>query len=963
MRSRSPHVAPLLILTAAMGGCVVPSSGPITLWAVGPSHRLYRSSPEQAETDHFSRLRNQIEFAAAANETAQFQLALRGTGGCAVSCDALKGPDRTLPGGTARFWLEQDIPAPPAAGWYVRRHGSAGPDMIPDLLVPLHGAALGGRLPRDGGETQRLWVEYVVPSDAPPGQYLGSIELRRGESVAGRVGVVLTVWPFALPDAPPLDVIAGMDAPSFAGDADREAGQAALGGRLGAASFDAAAASVHRAEQLLREHGLTPCLTRTAPELRFSAEGRVELDWAHYDRLAGPMVAQPSDTETATTTEEKPRRGSRWWPLPVWREYPSAQTLGGGPERYDAVLRQYLEQCRRHVAERTTARLFVDLTAPLPARLTAGDYETLRRLGALARAAAPDAAFVVNTPPVSLAPLGWRDFSFSDLSGVAGIWATPGSYADAAAMQRARGAGAATWLVPDRPPFGGSIAPGADALDARCVAWHAFLQGSDLWLPRVTGAEQNHPLSSSGAASEALPLLYRTGRGAQTEWLPSLRLKLLHRGIQDAAYLRALDQMHRGGAARLVAQSLVQSSGAGTYVDCFADADPAGLAIDPDWWELGRRLLAEEWMDAGAGMQAAEDRRTEPRLGWSRFLSAARPLRVAVDSARWVDEITPGGPELRLTMQVTLDNRRTSQVSGRLSFGTLPEGWTPIEDDIPVGPLSEWSRGRFRLVLRAAALPLSADGHVVVPIRLALEGGETIERQALVSTMAASPAPRTITIDGRLDDWAIAPGSAAANFLRVGGDRSGDAPPAAFAARATTLAYACRDGQSACFAIRAANDDSGRREDSRGNRPAYDDLVPMGQDLVELLIDPGNGAAESGDLYHLVLSRGGGMWAEQGISAPQPIGRRRPWGLDVEYATRRDGTGWTVEVRIPLSSLSSSTSPPGRVWGVNFSRFAAGSAEYSSWSGAARYCYNPWSLGNMAWQEPSRPGAGVRAPN
>jgi hypothetical protein len=162
-----------------------------------------------------------------------------------------------------------------------------------------------------------------------------------------------------------------------------------------------------------------------------------------------------------------------------------------------------------------------------------------------------------------------------------------------------------------------------------------------------------------------------------------------------------------------------------------------------------------------------------------------------------------------------------------------------------------------------------------------------------------------------------------------------------------TVAYTAEDADNLYIAIRCPDrlpPDPNSRQD---NRITYDDLIPTGDDLVEILIDPTGSGVDSFDLYHLVFKRHGAIWTERGIELPRKIGLRRPWGLDIEYATRRDTGGWTVEVRIPLSSFDAAAirNP---VWGINFCRFSVADGTYSNWSGAARYCHNPRSLGNMA---------------
>ncbi|MCG8468576.1 MAG: carbohydrate binding family 9 domain-containing protein [Gemmatimonadetes bacterium] len=59
------------------------------------------------------------------------------------------------------------------------------------------------------------------------------------------------------------------------------------------------------------------------------------------------------------------------------------------------------------------------------------------------------------------------------------------------------------------------------------------------------------------------------------------------------------------------------------------------------------------------------------------------------------------------------------------------------------------------------------------------------------------------------------------------------------------------------------------------------------------------------------------------------------WDAVWESATRRDDTGWTAELRIPLSQLRFAKPPEdgsGAIWGVNFQRHLAREGERSVWS-------------------------------
>lgn len=962
-----------LLVASAVAGCTAPLGGLISTWATGPSELLGADAAAPRDSDVYSATANQIDLYAAANEVTAFQFVVANGGGAAIAFEPLRGPDAVLP--VARFaaWMQRDVRVGPMPGWHLRRHGIGGFRRVPDVLVPLDAA--NGTAPLPAGESvQRLWIEYDVPIDAPPGQYLGAIRLMQGERIAARTAVVLTVWPFALPRRRAVEIIAGFDAISAITNspAGREEAAAALQGKLGPERFAASAGAAQAALAMLSAHGLSAYPTHIHPSLRFGEDGRIELDWSAYDALVSPLLGGVAPTasmpaadaasassatqpEAADYTTAGTSRGAglppRWWPLPVSRDMPAPGMVGGGAERYERVLRDWIAACRAHLdGSGWPIRTFVDLTAASGDGRSARDYSELQRVGEISAAAAPDALFVVNTPPASLAPYGWFGHPFRDLSGMAGIRAPAAPFADFDAF-RAGGAGGTAWFQPRQPPFGGSMQPGAAAADACAIAWHAWLNGCAAWLSR--GGAIGAPAGSSSLQPDiaADALLYRVGAGNASRLCPSLRLKQLQRGLQDAAYLELLAANHRGGAARLIAGSLLRGSGAQVYCDNFADAADDAIVLDPAMWELARRIMADEICDALGGLTADPGGGGAAQARWARLLAATRRTLVSVDGARCArSEDRSAEGSFGVSVAVTIANHRTTELRGTMSVAAVPNGWHAVTGSTAIGPLSAGGRMRCELSLTAPAWPVTADGHVLLPIRLDGRGAEPMEAPAVISMLTARRSERAIQIDGRIGEWSLSPGCTAANFIRVGGSMGSDGARAPQPARSPTVAFACLDGESLCFALRATGGIAAA-DVPRSNRPVYDELIPIGQELMEILIDPTHAAGDSAGLYHLVFARSGAMWTEQGVSVQPPIGRRKAWGLDIEYATRADGEGWTVEARIPMGAFGEARAADD-VWGVNFTRFAAGEAEYASWSGAARYCYNPASLGNMALERP-----------
>ena len=132
---------------------------------------------------------------AARNEFEAFQIAVVGPAtGVSATASALSGPAE-LAG--PRLYREAIIRLANASG----PDGSTGD--FPDALIPDVDDVVGERrnaFPFDvpAGQTRVIWAEVLVPSDAAPGTYRGSVLVRANEGDA-TVPVSLTVHDFALP--------------------------------------------------------------------------------------------------------------------------------------------------------------------------------------------------------------------------------------------------------------------------------------------------------------------------------------------------------------------------------------------------------------------------------------------------------------------------------------------------------------------------------------------------------------------------------------------------------------------------------------------------------------------------------------------------------------------------------------------------------------------------------------------
>jgi hypothetical protein len=258
-----------------------PAAGP-EVWAL--------SSLETVRPRHTPRGTATARLQAARGEWENFQLVVRP--GTAASIDVQVGP-LVGPGGATiapRLYrigfLDLKIPS--------SVEGSTGP--WPDPLIPSVDAYAGERrrafpVAVAAGDDAAAWIELFVPPGAPAGDYRGEAVARAGRGPIGRVQILLTVLPFALPATSSLPVTFGFSSDTAARGhyrrkpTDDEA--------LELARLYGLAALRHR----LSLHGGT----MEAP----SPDRDGALDFTRYDREVGQFL-------DGTADPRGPAAGARW---------------------------------------------------------------------------------------------------------------------------------------------------------------------------------------------------------------------------------------------------------------------------------------------------------------------------------------------------------------------------------------------------------------------------------------------------------------------------------------------------------------------------------------------------------------------------------------------------------------------------------------------------------------------------
>ncbi len=933
-------------------GCQLPAGPGIRLWAAEPETQLAPDSEIQSDNEVFSEPRATISLAGAVNETLAFQLVVPGRATAdavtAVRLGDLKGAQGVIPAQHTAVYREAAVRVDACPAWfYQRTAGRRAVREYLDILIPVASGSTALPAPMAPGRNAVFWVDVWIPPGTSAGTYAGSVEVQTQTRMLGRLRIELEVWPFALPDTPHVVALAPLEWSTLVAYHLERDGKPYRPQRLAVTDplRPAALAVLDATFQLLRRHRCQALLTDLQPLRQATADGPTLVDWSDYDAVA---------TAYLDGSAFEDRIPLPVWPLPMDENHPAPASYGGlGSSKYAEALREAAESCLAHARQGNWLdRHMVPLLTT--ARHTGDEYAAYRAIASVFRAASPNMRLWCDLPPQPMEPFGWTGHAFVDLAELVGVWCPPARFADPAVMAALRKRGVKAWWQPDFPPYSGSVAVVSPPIDVRSIPWQTAAWPSDaVWLAGTAGWPAEPPAGGVSKQADASTtwLLYPGREFGVDAPIPSVRLKHLRAGLQDAEYLWLLRQQGRPAIADLVAGGLFMFGGAGAYGEHYADGRAHGWIRDPSMWRLGRLLLATELKRAAAGEPGEGFEQFRQRIDWQRFLRGTRRTLGWAEGARVRPEPTAGPEAVRADVLVSLLNQTLQPAVATAECPSSPPGWRCEERlprfDVPPGQIA-----RRSIAFRSAAVDFGAfgaHGIVTLPIRLDTQRDDAVEVPARLAAIKAQRITRPITIDGRLNDWPAGIGNVAGDFVLVGaqdvpkaGPGRPDRPSQA------TLAFVCHDNESLYIAFHCEEQRLDRREIAQTSFLRYEGMTPVGEDLVEVLFDPGAAATGPGDLYHLVVKANGSAITERGIGCQPPIGPHRAWpadvrvGIDAQSAPDR----WYIEIQVRLDAFGKDAKRQ-PWWGVNFARLQSRLGEYSTWSGARWNVYTPTTLGNL----------------
>jgi hypothetical protein len=816
----------------------------------------------------------------------------------------------------------------------------------PDPLIPLDAPKLGEPLSIPVDQNVPIWIDVHVPVGTAPDVYSGTVTVTDEAGGSRSIPIELTVWPFTLTDAPSIPCLVGVDHRELLRYHLRHNGKPHAPNRLSAQDpqFASAQTLIEQSLRLFRDHRCSPFLSQLRPAIKILELGTVNLDWTDYDRIAAGFLNGTAFRQNAPVEA---------WPLPIDRDFPNPPTFGGvGSPSYVATLRSHLRACLAHFEEKGWLdHHFVSMTPP---DVGLNDhYDLAEHFGRVIRYCDERLKFMTHVIPQDMAPWGWDGFQYNDeVTQYVRTWCPDAQFFFPQPMAQQRANGKQTWMRPGVPPFSSSLHLEAPPWQARALLWQAARVGAEA-LYIAKGNDWYANLGDNLAdpsLNHADWLIYPGSICGLGQPIPSIRLKMLRRGLQDIQYHDLLRRFGVPRPADLITGHLIKAAAAQAYNQHFAEAAGDLWVDDPALWAASRGLMAREISRLASGRENDSELPIQKTIEWAQFFQKTRDVVIEVDPPR-IRRAGPDAPGMvDVEFPVTITNYLPEPIDGELRLMGAAAGVDT--DPVPVSTIPSFGRIRVPIIARVAGVGWNGNGTFYQPIEFASQQAGKVEIIARVAVMAAHFLRKPIVVDGQLEDWPKLDTNVAGDFVLAGRGKLADVQTDARGDQ-PTLAFVTRDANNLYVAFNGVDQTPATGSQRNSNFVRYDGLTPVGEDIIEIMLDPTNsGTSNTADMYHIVVKPTGTVISEIGLPASPPTGKRQYWPVDIRLgSTRTPDDRWLAELRIPLDAF-----PAGALdnpyWGFNVARFQASRNEYASWSGARRHFYCPRSMGNLSMVGP-----------
>jgi hypothetical protein len=822
---------------------------------------------------------------------------------------------------------------------------------VVDPMMELPWNASGAiEIPRSDGKCTLLWLEVEIPTGTPRADYLGRVLLTDFKKTFARE-LTLHTWGFDLPDSG-VDLVGLVNVPAIWRThqlgALRDAESLILPPESERTRL--LAQEVGRYCRLLDENGIEPWLSRVYPKIDGAAPDQIAVEWSGYHRLVQAVVQNTS-------------RERKYWPLPVDLSYPPTQVLGpyNSPLYRQALTKVLREFNEKYVKPGLLGKPIAVAFWPETFEQAVTAYPDAVALMKECRRSEEPLTILSPFVPSDLRPFGWTGFTpFEEAAKLADGFCPRERWLDPACISKWQEEGKLVWWRPTASA--GSIPAsriGYPGYLARAMAWSAWKYGAT---GIVLGEVNDWPVTSetevgdkkmSDRSSDVL--IYPGSWFGQEEPLGSVRLKLMRSGLQDIAYLRALEKAGKADSANWLAKHLVRFAHADACDGSLWTIRNDGLCDSDLAWMLPRLIAGFEL--SAVDVKAATTQRAESdkadllrKLFISQFRQFSEGLALESEGvrAKYVLDLATGNKKIEWTFNMAARNFTDLPGDGRLAFANLPDSLQASRDQVELTGL-DWAWPiRTTLSLETPAAAIGMFGVNYQPVTLKLSDNSDYSVNCRYCALVAGRPSGGIRIDGDLGDWPENAAALAGDFQRIwpdgiNGQRLGNVSRAA---RLPTTVRIATDERNLYLAFTCYQPLQSLIARS-SNTVETSAALPWGEDLVAVVLDPENTSSLNPiDAYQVIVKANGNVLTFRGSVEAHALRASDAWPNHVRAAVKNFEDRWQVELAIPLADLNASDKLD-RWWGVDFARFAAEADEFSTWSGTKNQYAKPISMGNV----------------
>lgn len=886
-----PFLAPLLLIGCLGAPPSQPAptapqarSGPPPLQNAGPL------SLARLESGQLVNVGGPIALSGARNESLGFAVSLanaklppRGTVRL-TPLTSLNDSQSTVASTSFTIGLVANLPVDLNRAGYIRQSGvvDARVEPLPRAILPLaaaNSAITLDQLRRDGKTDPLLWIDLDIPTQTPPGDYRGAIELldAAGKSVIAALPIRVTVYDLVLPDGRSLNVLGQVQWTSLERHFTDsfEAITPKLMNRTDA-RYKKPIAVLDSLVTLAQRHRLTLAIDRLQPTVKWNP---ISVDWRDYDSVVSPwfdgtafadkeplglvtlpridfLSNYPASAQRTYFANAASHFDSKDWlsRAPVFIDAPSSAT---GPQ-----VRQALQEASDVLASHGRVIAAIPLEADQVQYADTGDTALPRRADE-SRLMTATPGLIYNTPVTSSTARRPQTFLRTDLAGLL--------------------------------PYAGT---GGDERDVRVWAWLAYTRNTrnvvfDQVLPRNARADQ--------VADPNELVWFYPGQWFGVEGVvPSLQLKWLRRAEQDHEYLMLADARGQRLNAMLMARLLTRP----VQLTPAQSADPlytlmAGTA-DQSVWDSGMQLLAKTILIRPPGQEVDQQLQTALNIETLQW-TEPQEKPIVLGRSTLFSPLADGTVEVRIGMDLYNASDMTSN-DNKLGFERVPRGWTVEPEPTLIPPLAAYKAQRFALKGTINVEQVNARERPMVVVDFT--NGYTRRSTPAPIIVPAAPSRRregNLAINGSLEDWTDDDALCLSSLTRML-DRATLQQHTLAQAKTPASIYSAWSDSNFYLAFKVSGL-STRPLPSAQNFVRYDFRRAWGEDLVQLIVQAVYADGTLGPVLHIACKPNGGQWSERKLDLREGSEAWEPLESGARYSCTLDAGDWRGEVAIPWRAI------------------------------------------------------------